>query len=282
MINYNGEIISKDDLYLDIDNRAFKFGDSVFETMKVIGTKIIFGNDHYFRLMYSMRISRMEIPSFFSPDYLRGEILKIISKRKLSGAVRVRLTVYRKEGGLYTPKNDDVNFIIEAMPLESVKYLIPQGDYQVDVFKDHYKSKGLLSNIKTNNSLIHVVAGVFQRENDLDNSILVNSDRHLAEANNGNIFLVKNNQVRTPSLEEGCVKGIMRMNLIKLLLDEGYKVTEESISPFELQRCDEVFITNVIIGIQPITKYRKKTFKVDLAHHLINRINSIVSDRVVI
>lgn len=274
MVNFNGKI----ELEANIteSNRAFKYGDAVFETLKVIDGKILFFEDHYFRLMASMRIMRMEIPMVYTMENIQFEVKKLLRKKDLlKTTARVRLTIYRKAEGLYTPSTNDVGFVIEANTLDVRSYNTNDSDYEIELFKDHYITPQLLSTLKTNNRAINVIASVYAKENDLSNCLLINSDKKVVEAINGNVFVVKGNNVKTPPLLDGCIKGVMRKQIIELLkANEEYSIEESSISPFELQKADEIFITNVIKGIVSVTKYRKKTYSSDLAQQLVKRINA--------
>lgn len=262
MINFNGDILDQEKFSLTAENRGFKYGDAVFETIKVVNNKVIFWEDHYFRLMASMRMLRMKIPMSFTLEFLEKEILSLVKANNTSQKSRVRLTIFRKDGGLYTPKTNEIDFLVEASELNhNIK-----NDYKIDIFKDFYNYSGLLSTIKTNNKMLNTLASVFAKENDLDNCILINEKKGVVEVTNGNIFIVKDNVVKTPAITEGCIKGIVRKKVLEILSkNEEFKVEETSISPFEIQKADEVFITNAIIGIQPVTQYKKKTFKVDFS-----------------
>ncbi len=278
IINFNEQLLQKSKYRLSFGNRGLKFGDSVFETLKVLKNRILFGEDHYFRLMSAMRICRMEIPSIFTPEYLRKQILKTIKANAIESISRVRITIFRKNGGLYTPSTNDIDFIIEVGSLTDYFYTINDKPYRVDLFKDHYKNTGLLDTIKTNNCMVNVLAGIYAKENELDNCLLLNHNKHLAESIHSNVFLVQGNQIKTPLLEEGAIKGVLRDNLIKTIENsQEYTLKQEKISPFELQRADEVFLTNVIIGIQPITHYRKKTYKTEIAKILLKKLNAQIA-----
>ena len=265
MINFNGELLFKENIKLTTDNRGFKYGDGIFETIKVVHKKVIFWEDHYFRLMASMRMLRMKIPMEFTLEFLEKEILKTVAVLENGANFRVRLNVFRKDGGLYTPKTNAINYLIEA----SESNYKTKETYEIDVFKDFYNYSGLLSTIKTNNRMLNTLASIYANENDLDNCILVNERKGVVEVANANIFIVKNNIVKTPALTEGCIKGVVRGKVIDLLIkNKDFTIEETVISPFEIQKADEVFITNAIIGIQPVTKYKKKSFNTDLAGKL--------------
>lgn len=265
MVNFNGALIAENEVQLSTQNRAFKYGDAIFETIKVVNGKIAFLEDHYFRLMASMRMLRMKIPMEFTFEFLQEEITKVVKELPEASMYRIRLTVFRKDGGLYTPVTNEIDYIIEGSPLEHTDKEV----CKVDVFKDFYNYSGLLSTVKTTNRMLNTLAAVFAEENDLDNCILLNERKGVVEAINGNLFIVKGNVVKTPALTEGCIKGIVRKKVIDIIEKHSdYTIEETAISPFEIQKADEVFITNAIIGIQSVTNYRKKEFSTEITNKI--------------
>ena len=265
MINFNSELYTKENIQLTTDNRGFKYGDGIFETIKVVHKKVIFWEDHYFRLMASMRMLRMKIPMEFTLEFLEQEILKTVDSIEKAGNFRVRLNVFRKDGGLYTPKTNAINYLIEASEISTQS----KTTYEIDVFKDFYNYSGLLSTIKTNNRMLNTLASIYADENDLDNCVLLNERKGVVEVANGNIFIVKDTVVKTPALTEGCIKGIVRNKVIEILTkNKDFTIEETAISHFEIQKADEVFITNAIAGIQVVTKYKKKSFTTVLGNKL--------------
>lgn len=278
MINFNGKVVEETNI-LSINNRGYAYGDALFETIKVSAGNILFWEDHYFRLMASMRIMRMEIPMNFTMEFLEEQILKTLESNNLQGSsARVKLLVHRNEGGLYLPDTNAISFIITAKPLENQFYGNKDDVYEVDLFKDYFIASGLLSTLKTNNKALNVIGSIYAKENNLQNCLLLNTDKHVVEALNGNIFLVKHNTIKTPPILDGCLKGIIRKQLMEIIKSMfEYTLEETSILPFELQQADELFITNVIVGIQPITKYRKKTFKNDVSTLLLKTLNEKIN-----
>ena len=273
MINFNGLIVSNETNILT-RNRAFLYGDAVFETVKIMDSKILFLEDHYFRLMSSMRVIRMEIPMNLTMEYLEEQILTLAKSKNLVISSRARITVYRNDGGYYLPQDNTVSFLISVESLDTALYSINQKDYVVDLYTDFYVSRQLLSSIKTTNKIINITASIFANENGLDNCLLLNDSKNVIEALQGNLFMFKGNVLSTPPVSEGCLNGIMRKQILALARKiENLEVVEEVISPFDLQKADELFITNVIKGIQPITKYRKKEFTTDLASKLVRNLN---------
>jgi branched-chain amino acid aminotransferase len=276
MINFNG-IIQDSDLQLTVSNRSFLYGDGVFETLKIVNNKILFFEDHYFRLMASMRIVRMEIPMIFTMEYLEEQILKLVEVLAIKDAARVRFTVFRNEGGFYLPNDNSISFVIQASELENIRYKIPKIQFEVDLYKDFIVPRQLLSTLKTANKITHITASIFAKENQLDSTLLINETKNVIEAASGNLFMLMGNKLITPPISEGCLNGIMRKQIITLAKQiDSVEVIEAAISPFDLQKADELFITNVVVGIQPITKYRKKDFEVRLANQLLEKLNALI------
>lgn len=276
MINFNGQI-QDSDLQVTVSNRSFLYGDGVFETLKIVNNKILFFEDHYFRLMASMRIVRMEIPMSFTMEYLEEQILKLVDILTIKDSARVRFTVFRNEGGFYLPTDNSISFIIQATKLENTRYKILKSQFEVDLYKDFIVPKQLLSTLKTANKITHVTASIFAKENQLDSTLLINETKNVIEAANGNLFMLIGDSLMTPPISEGCLNGIMRKQIIAIAKQmDSIEVVEAAISPFDLQKADELFITNVIIGIQPITKYRKKEFETRLANLLLDKLNTLI------
>lgn len=280
MVNFNGNLVSDRQANLTFENRGYNYGDALFETLKVVNGKIFFWEDHYFRLMASMRIMRIDIPMNFTMEYLEAEILKTLDVNNLSNtSARVRLNVDRGEGGKYLPnENAHVSFNVVAESHDNPFYIIEaDSSYTVDLYKDYFMAPGLLSGLKSNNKAIQVIGSIYAKENDFDNCLVLNTNKNVIEALNGNLFLVKGDKIKTPPLSDGCLKGVMRKQILEIISkDVNLFIEESSISPFELQKADELFITNVIKGIVPIRKYRKKKYGIDFSKSLIGKLNAKV------
>ncbi len=269
MVVFNGS--PQQDIW---SNRAFLFGDAVFETLKVAGGRVLFLEDHYFRLMSSMRILRMEIPMAFTMEFFEEQALLAAQINDCPLLARVRFTVFRDGGGRYFPASQMVNWHILAEPLESAAYPVVEGYCEMDLYKDFAVSAQLLSTLKTTNKMVHILAGIYAKENGLDNCLLINESKNVVEAINGNIFLIADGQLVTPPVTQGCLSGIMRKQIIELAKKSGeLTVNERPVSPFEIQKADELWVTNVISGIVPVTLYRKKKFETHQAARMTAMLN---------
>jgi len=273
MLNHNGKFI--DESHPKIDNRGLLFGDGVYETVRVLDGKVLFLEDHYFRLMSSMRIVRMEIPMDFTMEFIEGQFLETARHAGCANSGRVRLTVYRSGSGFYLPETNEVEWIASAQRLDTNLYSFSENAYEVELFKDSYVARQLLSTIKSTNKLVNVTANIFADENGYDNCLLLNDSKNVVEAINGNLFMLTGRKLITPAISEGCLNGVMRKQVLALTRKNAdLEVLEDVISPFDLQKADELFITNVISGIQPITKYRKKSYTTALSKDLIGKLNA--------
>ena len=276
-ISRNGTLQAVTEAKLSIYNRGFQYGDAVFETIKVQNGAILFWEDHYLRLMASMRIMRMEIPMNYTMEYFRDQILKTIQNNNLQDqASRIKIIVHREEGGLYTPKHRGVIFLIYAEALSTTQK--DEGErYEVGLFKDHYVAPDLLSTLKSNNKLINVLGSIFAEENGYDNCLLLNTDKMVIEALHANLFMVNGKTIITPPLADGCLNGVMRLQILKILKKEvDYTIQEISISPFQLQKADELFLTNTISGIVSISNYKKKEYSTETASYLQEKLKQEV------
>jgi branched-chain amino acid aminotransferase len=274
MVNCNGIIQKNTSIGIE-SNRGFLYGDAIFETIKVLDKKVLFLEDHYFRLMASMRICRMEIPMNFTMEYFEEQILSLVQSLSTSNAYRVRFSVYRESEGFYLPKSRQVQFIITASNLNSDLYSFQKEQYEVELYKDFYLPKQLLSNLKTNNKMLQITGSIFANENGYENCLVLNDEKNVIEALQSNLFMKTGNTIVTPPVSDGCLNGIMRKQVLEILKKmEGIEVKEISISPFDLQKADELFLTNVISGIQPITKYRKKEYVSEFTKEVLIRLNA--------
>lgn len=261
-------------LGITLNNRGLNYGDGLFETIKFSRNRIHFWEDHYFRLMSAMRIVRMEIPMSFSPEYLEEQIRKtIISNGLEGGAVRVKLLVVRKAGGYYTPENNEPDFLITTENWPEQEYMLNNEGFNIDLYKDHYKLSGLLGNIKSTSAQLYTMAGVYAQENNWDEVLLLNEKKEVLEGTKSNVFIIRGKDLITPPLESGCLKGVMRKQILELAPQLDLEVKEESFSPFALQKADELWLTNSLSGIRWVAKYRKKTYGKEFAELMVKRLN---------
>lgn len=271
-INYNGTIVLGDMAILTADNRAFRYGDGIFETMLFKDGAIRFLDRHVARLQRSMQKVQLDKVSKFDAFFIKSITEELIRKNKMVGQkVRVRLIVFRDGDGLYTPLSNEPVFVLQVQ-----KYEEPQRNNKigliVDLYSEFKKPFSDLSDLKSNNALLYVMAGLFKAKGKLDEVLILNQEGFLCEALTSNVFIYYEKTLYTPALNQGCVDGVMRRVVMDIAEAEGIPVVEAQISPEIMQEADEIFCTNAVQGIQWVMGYKQKRY--------FNRISRILQERV--
>lgn len=282
MINFSDKIISTDSNVFPVTSRGMCYGDMLYETLRVVNSKILFLEDHYLRLMASMRIARMDIPMCFTISFFEEQLLKTIKANDLQNkTLELRFTVFRTKGDLILPKSHKIEYVVFCKKSNSMEnYQLSKKKYEVDIYKDYEISTTLLSTLKQTNQLWRVLGSIYADDNELENCLLLNTRKHLLGVLDGNIFIVQGNTLITPPISEGAINGILRKNLIRILKNsKEFEIKELPITSFMINEIDELFITNVRKGIVPITKYRRKTYKTNTSIILLMLLNDFVRKR---
>jgi branched-subunit amino acid aminotransferase/4-amino-4-deoxychorismate lyase len=249
-LHFNGKILSADKLLISPNNRSFRYGDGFFETIKMINGKIILEDYHFERLFTSLELLQFEKPHYFTADYLRTHIEELAKKNYHSKLARVRLMIFRGDGGLYDPENHFPNHLIQTWELNPSNNILNENGLVIDIFKDAKKACDNYSHVKSNNYLSYAMAALWAKKQHLNDALLLNSYNRIADTTIGNIFIVKDGVVKTPALNEGCVSGVMRRHLLKCMREENMPVEETAIEADELLQASEVFLSNGIYGIK--------------------------------
>ncbi len=242
-LNYNGTYLFENDFTIGLNDRAFQYGDGLFETLAVRNGSIKFLSAHFDRLKMGCKAIDLILPDFFTKEYLEILIFELIHKNNLQGNCRIKLMVWRKEGGLYTPDYNDINFLIKAHDL-SFDY-----EYSIKSWRCYHQfrlSETLISPYKTLNALPYVLASNYKKQHKLDEVVLLDQEGNVAEASASNLFWIQDNDLFTPSLKTGCKKGIIRAQIKKIASDYGYAWNEVLLNDITtLQNADAIFVANV-------------------------------------
>jgi branched-chain amino acid aminotransferase len=273
-INYNGEILPQDSQLLTVANRAFKYGDGLFESMRLMKGKLKFADLHAERLQKGMKALKIDGYSQTDSWFLKEKVEELARRNKVKHG-RLRLTVFRDSEGFYTPTQNKMGYCLELTPFDEPRYFLNERGLIMDVYTELLKPLNWLSNIKTCNSLTYVMAGIFKQQHRLDETFLLNQNGYLCEAGAANLFVWYQNHLYTPALSEGCVDGIMRQVVIKLAKDNNIPFTEAQINSEVLNQADEVFLTNATKGIQWVMGYGVKRYFNRVSKGLIDELNKL-------
>lgn len=274
-ICHNGKFVAEDEYTISHKNRAFCYGDALFETIHCLGTQPQFFENHWTRLNQGMKILKMQVGRDFSQHSLIQYIEKLLNKNRIFKGARVRLTVYRDEGGKYSPESNSTSWLVESSALEFEQYELNKKGLHIDIFDGVHNPVNILSNLKTTNALIYVLAGIFRKENNLDECLILNEYGRIAESISSNVFVVKEKKIITPPLSEGCIAGIIRNTIMELLSEMDYKLEEKGLLETNLLDADEVFLTNAIQGIQWIGAYKDRRYYNFASRKLIVGLNRV-------
>ncbi len=242
------------------DSRALRYGDGLFETMKITSGKIELANEHFARLWKGMQVLQFEIPKHFSPEILQEQIMAVVKKNSYAASVRVRLSIFRGDGGLFDAKNHSPNYLIQCWPLAEGYGNWNSNGLVTGIYADAKKSCDVPSNLKHNNYLPYVMASLYAKNRKWNDAVLLNSAGNICDSAIANVFFVKDEEIFTPSLAEGCVAGVMRSALIRFLKENYWQVTERAITPAELLNADEVFFTNSMYNIRWVQSVDESSF----------------------
>lgn len=274
ILNINGTLTNEQDFGLPVTNRAFRFGDGIFETIRVFKNNILYAEEHFERLVKGANTLGIVIPEYLNYKNFCEEISKTIEANNNKPSARVRFNLYRKEGsGFYTPQFNDGVFLIETNTIAEDCFVLNCKGFKIEIYDKIPKPINLLSSLKTINCLNFILAGVHKNTIDVDDCLLLNDFGNIVEATSSNIFMVKENVIYTPSLDEGCIEGIMRDVIIEIALKKKFNVFDCALAPKDLLSADEVFLTNCITGINWVLAYKNKRYFNKVSKEFIAELN---------
>lgn len=260
--NYNGKLFQLGENFISPDSRAFRYGDGLFETMIVKNKTIRLASLHFERLFNGLKILKFGIPKLFEATALHKAVLDLCKKNNHSNA-RVRLAVFRGDGGLYDLENLQPNFVIQSWALPQQVMQLNENGLVIDVYPHAQKAMDVFANIKSANYLPYVMAALYAKENKLNDSLVLNAAGRIADSTIANLFFFKEDVLYTPALGEGCVAGVMRRFIIANSTAIGYNVIESAVTIEALKEADEIFLTNAAYGLRWINQFRDKEFTND-------------------
>jgi branched-subunit amino acid aminotransferase/4-amino-4-deoxychorismate lyase len=276
-LNLNGHQLLADQPVIRNTNRAFCYGDGIFETIRCLNSQPLFFDKHYQRLRDAAFHLKIDFPAEFTEDFFRQQIYSLLQRNRIYKGARARLSVFRADGGLYTPQDNTAKFLITVEALSTEKFELNQSGLHIDIYKEIVKPVNLFSGFKTSNALLFVMAGIWKKESQIDDCLILNQNGLIIEALASSIYLVKNNILVTPSVESGCVEGTMRRTIFELAKENNIQVVEsEGFGESHLINADEIFISNAIAGIQWVGAYKEKRY----FHGMASKLQSLLNEKV--
>lgn len=276
-VNFNGELLHATEKIFASTNRAFRYGDAIFETMRSFGPEVLFFDLHLNRLFRAMQVMEMDIPSNFTKPYIKLQIEKLLKRSKIFTGAKLRLSIFRADGGLYLPIDNSLRFLIEAEKLDELNYGLNKNGFNIALYSRNCKDYSSFSAFKTSNSLLFVLASLHKQREGYDDVILTGKDGRLVEATASNVFILRNGALLTPSISDGCVDGIMRGLVLGVSDKMGLEIiSEKPLYEKDLINADEVFLTNAVQGVRWVSAYGGKRYYKKMAEKITAELNQLV------
>lgn len=275
-ICFNGKIVAGSGPVLMASNRGYRYGDGLFETMKLVKGNIVLAALHFERLFSGLSLLKFDLPELFSAEQLQKDILQLCHKNNCGQLARVRLSVFRGNGGLYDA-DKKAQYLIECWPLQESVNQLNENGLVIDVYPDARKSMDQFSQLKSANFLPYSMAALYAKENKWNDCLVLNTSGNIADSTIANIFMIKEKVITTPALTEGCVGGVMRRHLLTALGKEGYDIKETMVTVDDLQKADEVFLTNAINGIRWVRQFRDRVYSNSSTMEIFTRFVKTIS-----
>ncbi len=268
-VSVNGELVHPGLCILSPANRAFRYGDGVFETIRLEQGQVLWGERHYLRLRRSAALLKMNLDAQFTLPVF-AKLLKALYDANHPGgeSARLRFALFREDGGYYSPVRDDARFIIESETLAGECYALNEFGLTLGLYSAQRKSTDAFASLKTSSALLYVMASLYKKTHGYDDCVIVNQDGTVAEATSSNIFIVKGGQLYTPGTNQGCVEGVMRSVLIDLAGANGLSLHESVVTIDDLRAAEEVFLTNAISGLAWVRSFENSLYANTFSRHL--------------
>ncbi|HBH49318.1 MAG TPA: aminotransferase IV [Bacteroidales bacterium] len=278
-INFNGSHIPANEPQIMADNRGFCYGDGIFETIRCLNSQPLFFSNHYHRIADSLKLINIQLPDAYTEQYFRLQINKLLQKNRLYKAARVRLSIFRNQGGFYTPANNSASFIITATEYEDEYFSLPAQGLKTGIYSEQLKPISPLSKLKTSSSLFYVLAGIWKSANKLDDCFILNQEQKIIEGLSSNLFLVKNKVLYTTTNECGCVDGTMRKTIIEIASGNNIEVKyTNGFTEKDIEVVDEILLTNAIQGVHFVSAFRNRRYYHKMGAWFINQLNELIKE----
>lgn len=270
-INLNGKLLAADAPVIQPDNRSFRYGEGLFETMRLHRGKIPLWEKHWYRLISSLPLLYFELPKHFTSKKLLDEVMHLAAKNNGSHASRIRISVFKGEGGVWETPSSSFNYLIQCWPLEQQDFYMNENGLDTGVFEAGRKTCDAFSHLKSNNYLLYAVAAQYAKQQKWNEAVVLNQHGRICDTTIANLFFVSGSEIHTPSLSEGAVEGVMRGYLLEQMQQTGISVQQGAYTVQDLQQADEIFLTNAFYGIRWVKQLGDQQYKFGQSAHFFQQ-----------
>ncbi len=276
-VYFRNNITASDNVEITTANRAFKYGDGLFETICILNNNALFIDLHFIRLLAGLNALEIQIPINYTSSFFKQIIHTLCEKNAFINA-RCRITIWRKEGGNYLPINHEPELLIEVFERDSDTFILNASGLRLGVYSKITKNNSLISPFKTTNSLVYVLAAKFAHEHNFDDVVLLNNKGNICDCVSANVFIFKDNVLCTPAVSEGGIDGVMKKVILLLCKQHRIKTQETIITHADIENADEVFTTNVIQGIKWISSFKEKKYENKVSKQILSLLNEAIGN----
>jgi branched-subunit amino acid aminotransferase/4-amino-4-deoxychorismate lyase len=270
----NGKFIEESELLLDVrTNRAFRYGDGFFETIRFEQNRIPLFKYHLQRMEVSNNLFKFE-PSTLSFSEIENLIGQTFQLNKIESGI-ARVTFFRSGEGRYTPLRNEMHFLIEVTEQSFGSYfslLKEVGLSTQTVLHAH-----AFSHLKTLNALPYVFAAMEAKENEWNECLLPNTKNEIAEGTWSSLVWLVEDQLFTPPLSSGCVDSTLKNALKEMLQTQGKVLKEKACQLSNLQQAQEVWLLNATRGIQAVSHFQDKIYSHNMALKVASELEDFLS-----
>lgn len=245
-INYNGELMAAGAISVPSDSHMLRYGFGLFETMLVRDGAIALAAYHWERLFAGMQQLYFGVVPF-TADQLTAEVLRCVGRNGMERLARVRLQVFAGTGGFPEGLGQSPGFLVECHQPDPELLTWNERGLITGIAEGLYKSHDMLANLKTTSMIPYIMAAQQAQRHNWDDAFLLNTQQRVIESTIANVFWIKDGEVYTPPLSEGCIAGVMRRFIMEA---SGIAVTERLLTSPALHTADEIFLTNAIRGVR--------------------------------
>lgn len=260
---HNGLFLPGSQPVFTASNRGFKYGDGMFETARFYNGTLLLSSFHFHRLYSGLQL--LGIIPHFTQEQLTAAVIELCKKNNCSASARVRIAVYREAA-------DNASYLVEATALTPEKMVWNERGWHLIVYPFARKSCDAFANLKSANYLPYVMAGRHAKEEGADECMVLNMHNRICDGSKTNLFFIKDSEVYTPALSEGCVAGVMRRAVIDFLKSSGYAVHQKGVTENDLLDADNVFVTNAIEGVRWVQRFGGKEYKYGVLKKVYNQL----------
>lgn len=260
-VNLNGKILKESEVSISCNNKTFRYGNGFFETMKWMDGRILLEQFHFERMFETINALSYNLSKKINSIFFVNAINELISKNEIQLLARIRITFFENEGGIFVGAEEPINFLIQTWPLNKINNEINENGLELGIFNKGYKSIDLYSKYKLNSSYPYSLAANWAKLNKLNDAVILNSNNNISDTCIANIFCLCNGIIKTPSLEEGCVDGVMRRFVIQQFEKFSIPYLITVITKNDLLEAQEIFLTNSIRGIKWVKRIDNIQFK---------------------